>query len=210
MMIKTDFTKVSVVLFFTLIGLSVLPLRAADNIYAVLSAGYNKVEFASAEVSGAGYKLGIGYQFAPQWYLETGYQRLADGNSSDRVPTSTAVLSDFKPEFEGDALYIAILGKAAGQIGELFYRVGVLKTDLKGSEIASGNSCQFGRGKAFSLSKQNYQLCQYDEGALAGMLGLGFDFHLGGKHMLRVEAEYIRGQDKLSGSGFHLGYRFNF
>ncbi len=47
-----------------------LQILAADKLYTVMSVGYSDLEFTQESNKGLGYKMAIGYQFDPQWYVE--------------------------------------------------------------------------------------------------------------------------------------------
>lgn len=156
---------------------------ATERMYAVVSAGYADNEFAQYSDGSVAYKLAVGHQFHPQWYVEGGYQRIADDAASDGNPANG---------LEGDALFVSVLGKAASREGELFYRVGVMRADLQGSVVFDDI------------------VEPYDDGVMAGIVGIGFDYYVGLNTMVRLEAEYIGGEDDFQSSAVYLGFRFNF
>ena len=185
---------------------------AADNLYTVFSAGYSNLELSENSNNGLNYKIAFGYQIDPQWYLEAGYQQLIHDNLYvARLPNAEDVNND-ESEQQGDALFLAFLGKASGAMGELFYRLGVLKTDLRGQQLFAGDlTCEKGHKNALMID--NYgaaTLCDYDEGGVAGVIGLGFDYFIGTRTMLRGEIEYIKGQDNLTVTAATIGVRYNF
>ena len=183
---------------------------ANNNLYGVVSAGFTESEFDINKVDGGSYKFALGYQFHRQWYAEFGYQLLSDQSQNALVPTSDAEVQGYKPGMEGGAIFASVLGKAAGSMGELFYRVGIMKGDIKGQSLQQGTQCQLGQGQALSVGGNQYQLCAYDEGVVAGVFGLGFDFHLTSDMMLRTEVEHIRGQHNLRTNAAYIGIRYNF
>nr|WP_252732297.1 outer membrane beta-barrel protein [Paraglaciecola arctica] len=185
---------------------------AADNLYSVFSVGYSDVEFIQDSNKGLGYKIAFGYQFEPQWYVEAGYQLLVhDSLYSTELPTANAVTNAENLQ-QGDALFIAFLGKASGRTGELFYRLGVLKTDVRGQQLlAGGRECEFGKANVLAIADFGAAtLCDYDESGVAGVIGLGFDYFVGARTMIRTEIEYIKGQDNLSTAAATVGLRYNF
>lgn len=186
------------------------PVSATENLYGVLSAGYTETEFDLNQVNQGSYKFAVGYQFDRQWYAEFGYQQLADEGLKSTLPVTLAEVDSFQPGMEGDALFAAMLGKAAGSMGELFYRVGILKTDIRGQSLAEGDSCELGQGQPFNISGSAYTLCEYDEGGVAGVIGVGFDFYVGTQMMIRTEFEHIAGENGLSINAAYVGFRFNF
>lgn len=185
---------------------------AADNLYSVFSVGYSDVEFIQDSNKGLGYKIAFGYQFEPQWYVEAGYQLLVhDSLYSTELPTANAVTNAENLQ-QGDALFIAFLGKASGRTGELFYRLGVLKTDVRGQQLLAGErECEFGKANVLAIADFGAAtLCDYDESGVAGVIGLGFDYFVGARTMIRTEIEYIKGQDNLSTAAATVGLRYNF
>jgi hypothetical protein len=200
--------------FFMMISLCVftVELIAAEDIYGVVSLGYSDSDFEVEQPNNAGYKLTLGYQVDRQWYAEFGFQQLADQSLQLSLPVTLNEAENFEPEIQANALYAALLGKARGQMGELFYRFGIMKTDVRGQSLSAGSAlCEQGTATVFSVeSGEEYTLCDYDEGGIAGVVGLGFDFFLTARSMIRVEAEHIKGQNDLSMNAVYVGLRYNF
>lgn len=177
-------------LFTCLTLLLSLSAAATDRMYAVGGITYSDSEFSDSDDKGVGYTLAIGHQFAPKWYVEAGYLSLLDE-------------LDGTQGMDADAIYLALLGKAGSREGELFYKVGVARADIAGFEPAlAGGNCRLGE-----LSGSN---CRFDEGILAGMIGLGFDYHIGMKSMIRLEYTYLGGEDSFSTHWVNLAFRYNF
>jgi hypothetical protein len=200
------------ILVITFIWAISLQAKAADNLYTVFSLGYSDVEFNSQDSDGLGYKLTIGYQVAPQWYLEMGYQQLVhDELYVTDLPSAQDVVNAESVK-QGDALFLAFLGKASGRMGELFYRIGVLKTDIKGQDIlAAMQECEVGQASMITVEDFGAAtMCDYDESGIAGVIGLGFDYFVGARTMIRTEIEYIKGQDNLTVAAAYIGLRYNF
>lgn len=187
-------------------------LMATENIYGIFSAGFSDTEFDLNSADGASYKLALGYQFHQQWYVEFGYQQLADESLLKTLPTTPEQAENFSPGMEGDALVLSFLGKASNKMGELFYRVGVVKADVKSHNLFAGNvGCELGAATSFALSGgEPYTLCEYDEGSVGGVIGLGFDFFVTSRAMLRAEVEHISGENNLSVNAAYVGFRYNF
>lgn len=183
---KTLTSNLSVLTLFV-VFLAVLPAAATERMYATVSALYTDVDNAGQSVTGPGYKLGLGYQFHPQWYVETGVQQLTDQN-------------DALNALQIDGLYLSLLGKARNRQGELFYRIGVMRLDLEGLYIPEGTAC------AAVIPSP----CAINETILAGNIGIGFDFFITDRMMLRVEGEYIQGEQDFSSGALTLGLRYNF
>ena len=163
---------------------------ATEKMYGTLGVNYSDTEFSVQESDGVGYSLAVGHQFAPQWYVEAGYMKLVDE-------------LDESGGLDADALYLAILGKASGRQGELFYKLGIAKTDIQGREAAKeSGDCRLGAVQG--------PLCSYDEGIAAGMVGLGYDYNIGLRSMLRFEYTYFLGEDDFEAHVATLGFRYNF
>ncbi len=185
---------------------------AADNTYAIFSLGGADLEYSEQETDGLAYKLGLGYQFHPQWYVEVGYQQLIDESLfTGQVPSDQAV-SERQTKLQGDGLFLAFLGKASGRQGELFYRLGVLKTDVRGQTLNSGVvGCEVGQSQSIqTTSQQTATLCDFDKSGTAAVLGLGYDYFVGPRTMLRTEVEYIKGSQSLTSTMLSIGLRYNF
>ncbi|MFC4700169.1 outer membrane beta-barrel protein [Glaciecola siphonariae] len=162
---------------------------ADRNFYGILSAGYVQNEIEDYELDKASYKLGIGYEITPQWYLEAGYQGLGEESASGDPGSDKAEFS---------SLYLSALGKARGQYGELFYRLGVMRVDAD-IESASELSCG-----------SEVVACTIGDSLLAGAVGVGFDMYVHHSIMLRFEAEYIKGEQDYSANAAYIGVRYNF
>ena len=184
---------------------------AAGNIYGILSAAYVDTDADLAETNGAGYKFGIGYEFHRQWYVEGGFHLLSDDSLSDGVFADASTLEQFSPEVEAESLFISVLGKASSPKGELFYRLGVNTVDVTTTSLAAEDLCD-GRVSpivvAGNTTSQN--VCRVNDTLLAGHIGIGFDFRLGRRLMLRTEAEYLQGEDDFKATTLTLGLRYNF
>lgn len=185
---------------------------ATEGLYAVSTIGSAKTEFVDSSNNDLSYKLGMGYQIDRQWYFEAGVQKWASDSMVSELPITLEQLQDTSLKLDTTALYATFLGKAAGPAGELFYRIGLLKTDIKGQQVLAGNQvCELGSTTVIALNdEQNYSFCQFDEGGVAGVIGLGFDYFISHKMMVRTELEYIKGQNNLSMSGAYVGLRYNF
>ena len=99
-------------------------------------------------------------------------------------------------EATGDALYLSLLGKASGATGELFYKVGAAKVDV---DIAM----QCGDGDTSIVCSQQNSLA-------AGIVGLGYDYYVGLRSMVRIEYTHMSGEDSFSTNMFNIGFRYNF
>ncbi len=121
-------------------------------------------------------------------------------------------INDHEQAQQGDALFLAFLGKASGRSGELFYRIGVLKTDLRGQQFFAGErACELGQASFITVENLGLAtVCDYDQGGAAGVIGIGYDYFIGARTMLRAEMEYIKGQDNLELSAGFIGFRYNF
>jgi hypothetical protein len=185
---------------------------AVNNIYTAFSVGYSDLAFTQESKNEFGYKMAIGYQFDPQWYVEMGYQQLVHDKLYSTDLLAAADITNNKNIQQGDALFLSFLGKASGSLGELFYRVGVLKTDIRDQQLLAGVSeCAFGQANVLAIADIGAAtLCDYDKSGVAGVIGLGFDYFVGVRTMLRTEIEYIKGQDNLAVTTISVGLRYNF
>lgn len=161
-------------------GLTTFSAQATDKMYGVVGSGYGDGEYQQIDAGSETLYLAFGHELSPQWYVEAGFKRLFDDENELMA-------------LKADGLYLALLGKAGGRHGELFYKLGAMRTDI--------------RGQAMTEACAN---CQFDDGIVAGMVGLGFDFHVGLNSMIRLEYEYVRGEDEFSANLFNLAFRYNF
>ncbi|MEP2652718.1 MAG: hypothetical protein ABJH06_12085 [Paraglaciecola sp.] len=185
---------------------------AADRLYSVFSLGVTNLEIAKSSNQNLAYKFGFGYQFHPQWYVEAGYQQLGyEELYISALPSANDVIKQ-KSVAQGDGLFLALIGKASNRYGELFYRLGMLKTDVRGQNIYAGDQeCQLGQGTIVDVDNYGIvTLCDYDEAGAAAVIGLGFDAFVGARTLVRTEIEYIKGQNDLAASALFIGLRYNF
>jgi hypothetical protein len=184
---------------------------ANDDMYGVATIGFTKTNFAQQGADGATYKLALGYEFDPQWYAEFGYQKLINQSQLDPLPSTETELANADFGLQADALFVSMLGKAGGNLGELFYRLGVMNVDVRGENVTEAQDCSLGQASVLTLANDtDVTLCKYDEGIVAGMLGIGFDFYIGVNLMLRTEIEHIRGEHGFESNAAYVGLRYNF
>lgn len=185
-------------------------IAAKQQMYGLFSLGYADAEQGQASNKGVGYSFAMGYELDRQWLVELGFQQLLDEEA--QAPSEQNLGSDDSSEFKGDALYLALLGKASSRVGTLFYRVGVMSVKVQSqSIIAASQSCEQGDTTEIVLSGGTSALaCSVDDTAVAGVIGLGFDYRLSDSLDLRTEVQHIRGQDDLQTNIVQLGIRYNF
>lgn len=184
--------KKAVVAIGLCLGALSLPTAATERMYGTIGVGYADTEFSQQTKDGMTYNLAIGHQFMSQWYVELGYQQIVDEQENAE-------------SMKADALYLAVLGKAGSYNGELFYKLGVMNADVAGVELmGESGGCDVGESVA------DLGQCRYDEGSLAGLIGLGYDYHLGLRSMLRLEYNYIAGENDLKAHIVNIGFRYNF
>lgn len=185
---------------------------SAERNYAIFSLGFSDLEYSAQETDGMAYKLGIGHQFHPQWYIEAGYQQLINESLFVSEMPSASQFENGDSKLQADALFVALLGKASGRMGELFYRLGLLKTDIRGQQLFTGeHTCDVGQANLVQMDTNAVNtICDYDNSGVAAVMGLGFDYFIGARTMLRSEVEYIKGSDNLTVTTLSVGIRYNF
>ena len=191
MQVRTDMNKkqLSALMLATCVSGAAM---ATDKMYGVISSGYTDMEFSSIERDNYNYSMAIGHQFAKQWYVEAGYMKLVDDVESAEGANA-------------DSLYLAVLGKAGSRQGELYYKLGVANVDVEGIESAGQSGSELGDTLPGSTT-----LCGFDESVVAGLVGVGFDYHIGLSSMIRLEALYFKGEHDFTANVFNLGFRYNF
>ncbi len=163
---------------------------ATEKMYGTVGVTYNDAEYTVQEADGVGYNFAVGHQFHPQWYLEAGFLQLVDKQDDNGSITA-------------DALYLAVLGKAGSIQGELYYKLGIAKTDILGVQAPDEmGGCPEG--------ELQFNACQYDEGIAAGMIGIGYDYHVGLRSMIRFDYTFLIGKDDFKTHVATLGFRYNF
>lgn len=178
-------------LFRMLLALSFsccLSHEALANAYGIITLGYADVDLGEVADKSASYGGALGYQVHPQWYVEAGYLHLVDSSEESQ-------------DVSASGPYLAFLGKAGSQEGELFYRLGIASIDKVEKYLPSQQAC---------ADATQVLRCEVDERILAGMAGLGFDYFVGLRAMVRVEYMYMGGKDDFSSHAINLGFRYNF
>lgn len=182
-----------------------------DNNYVLLAPQYADVDIDDANASEAGFNVAFGTEIHRQWYAEIGYNQFSSNFEFSAVPTTTAV-DGFDPGVDASGLYIAVLGKASGQSGELFYRLGVMNVGYETSTRLSGTAaCNNGTQSFFTVSgTETVTQCDIDDSGVAGMIGAGFDFYVGYSAQVRLQFEHVRGSNDVQANTAQLGFRYNF
>jgi hypothetical protein len=156
--------------------------------------------------------MAIGYQFDPQCYVEAGDQQLIHDKLYTAGLLTAADVNNGVNVQQGDAIFLAFLGKASSRVGELFYRIGVLKPDIRGQQLLIGvRECEFGQANELIIADFGAAtMCDYDESGVAGVIGLCFDYFVAARSMVRDEIEYIKGKNNLTATVATLCFRYNF
>ncbi|GGD69177.1 outer membrane beta-barrel protein [Lacimicrobium alkaliphilum] len=184
--------------------------QAQGDMYGLLGLNYAEADQEEITAKGPGYSFAMGYEFHRQWFVELGYQQVIDEETDALTPTNLG--SEDTNSVTGDAIYAAVLGKAASQAGTLFYRLGVMSIKWQAdSYLPEGGECASGARSQIAVNATlNATRCAVDDTVLAGVVGLGFDFTLTETVDLRLEAQHIRGEDDLQVNLVQLGVRYNF
>ena len=208
---KFPFSLFLAVLLFCF-GLQSASAFEFKGIYAVASAGYVESDVNSVDDDDNGFGVAVGYQFHRQWYAELGFKQLASGYKQAPQPGTVQVAENFSSGTDASTIYLSVLGKARGQLGELYYRLSVMNLSVQNDVVSSGNNtCDLGEGRQFQVATgEDYTICEADESMIAAGIGLGFDFNISKNSMVRVEYEHIRGKGDTQLNTLSLGYRYNF
>jgi len=184
--------------------------QAEGDMYGLLGLNYADADQEEISAKGPGYSFAMGYEFHRQWFVELGYQQLIDEDAD--ALTADNLGTEDSNSATGDAIYAAVLGKAASQAGTLFYRLGVMSVKWQAdSYLPEGSECALGEATEVAVhANLNATRCAVDDTLIAGVVGLGFDFVLTETVDLRLEAQHIRGEDDLQVNLLQLGLRYNF
>lgn len=195
-------------LLSSLLGFSSIA-HSKTKMYAAVAGGYLQGENDVSSAEGGSYKLSIGYELHPQWYLEASYQSLPEQDHLVAATVTGDTQSDIEPAFKGNIWGLSMLGKAGNRSGELFYRVGILAFNTDYQSLGSGaDLC--GSANNLSVSGTAYSLCENSASGMAGVIGLGFDYFIGRNMLIRIEAEHIEGEGGFNSDGGYVGIRYNF
>lgn len=169
-------------------------VHAENHLYSTLSIGFAQNELENYELDQVSYKVGLAYELTHQWDIEASFQGLGTENSGD-TPQQNLDVSELH------GLAVSALGRARGQFGDLYYRIGVMMVD---AQVQSFSTLEC------TPDPLSSGLCSVDDNLMAGIIGLGFDLFVNRRTMLRFEVEHIEGQKDYSANAAYIGVRFNF
>jgi hypothetical protein len=166
--------------------------------YGVVGLGYGDGELDGTSENGIGYRFAIGHQLHRQWNIELGYQSIVDEEANGLGEGLSAT-----------AITLTALGKASNREGELFYRIGLAGIDVSSQTLADEEGVCV-NGDAIGTVVDVGTFCGYDETIFGGVIGLGFDVYVGLNSMVRIEGEYLYGENEFSAGAVYVGFRYNF
>ena len=169
-------------------------LNVKANWYMTANAGYMDAESGDAQASAESFKITLATEIHPQWDIELSGQTLAKSDFGEFQIDPSADLG-----MKGYSLGVAMLGKAANRTGELFYRLGVQYVDAEWEALSGTDGCG-----------SDLAVCVLDDSRFAGVIGVGFDTKLTRSWFVRIEAEYLRGEDDFSAGAGYIGLRYQF
>lgn len=183
-----------------------------ENNYVLFSPSYSDVSVVGNNQSEAGFSFAFGTEIHKQWYAEVGYSSLAANYALGDLPSDLPSALSQQSGVDAGGAYLAFLGKAKGQTGELFYRLGVITISAETQFYADPTQgCTLGESTTVSLDSGESALsCYVDESDIAGMIGIGFDTFIGYRSQIRLAVDHIRGPNDIKVNQIQLGYRFNF
>jgi opacity protein-like surface antigen len=191
-------------------------VNAQDTgLHIVAGAGFaiNEVgtdDFPSNDLEEVSYKVGIGYELSSQWAFELAYQDFGDSELT-MISDEESILDLSEQAFDVSGVQLSALGKAGNEHGELFYRLGVMQIMNETTYRVNDAQCALNDTLLSSISAEPLlNSCLRDNDELAGVVGIGFDFYVYQSMMVRLEMEYIQGEDDYTAQAAYLGFRFNF
>jgi opacity protein-like surface antigen len=170
---------------------------------------------------GAGTGLGIGYELNKSWSVELSYDKLIDKSASR--PT---VLKDASPypldwenSYQSKGLILSALGKTAiNPSASLFYRIGVMYSDLDYSRFSAGKvDCAKGVKNIeyyefINAGKLVQQAtgCYYADKSTELLLGLGVETNFNDNWFGRIEANHFFANkgEAITAAKLSVGYKF--
>ncbi|XOV81234.1 MAG: hypothetical protein ACFHVJ_09855 [Aestuariibacter sp.] len=182
-----------------------------DKNYVSLAPLYSDLKVGSGSKE-AGFNVSFGTEIHRQWYAEIGVNYFASGYVPLTQPADSASAFSSDAGIDASGVHLAFLGKAKGQQGELYYRLGIAALDVSTEQfVAADAACQAGTASSISAADGTaVSLCTVDDTQLAGMIGIGFDTYLGYETQLRFAIDHYRGEDDVQINTVQLGLRYNF
>lgn len=182
-----------------------------DKSYVSLAPMYSDVSVAKGGKE-AGFNISFGTEIDRQWYAEIGLNYFASGYTALAQPNDAASAASADSGIDASGIHLAFLGKARGQQGELYYRIGVAALDVTSEHFVDAtNSCSGGTlTDVAAVDGSTQSLCAVNDTVLAGMIGIGFDTFLGYETQLRFAVDHYRGENDVQINTIQLGLRYNF
>ncbi|MCV2883114.1 outer membrane beta-barrel protein [Aestuariibacter sp. AA17] len=182
----------------------------SDGFYTTINAGYSEISLREGAAEGGALKFGVGYQFHWQWYVEASFQHASPEEFNTLSSPITYSYTQLRESAEYTSAGIALLGKARGESGELFYRIGALVADVQGQSFATSSCQPLNANPLIDINDVSFLQCEYDDTVMGGIVGLGFDFFITPQIMIRTEAEHVSGENGFSANSAFIGLRYNF
>jgi len=207
---KTKFTTTASGLTLLALTVSGFPASAElfDKSYVVVASQYSNIDLDFTDEGQAGVTLAFGTEIEKKWNVEFGYSFMADNY---KLPGDlSAVTAGQSMGIDASAWHAAFLGKARGNSGVLFYKIGLMHSSFESAAVVEQESCSRGVAIAPTETVNGPVICQIDESSIAGLVGMGFDYNVTEGSQVRFNVDYVFGENSLQATLFQVGYRYNF
>lgn len=190
------------------------------DIYVNTGAYFSKVD-QPIDQQGVGSSLGIGYELNNSWSFELSYDKLIDksATSPSLLKDESPYPLDFQSSYQSKGVILSALGKAAiNHSSSLFYRIGVMYSDLDYSRFYAGEAdCSKGAKNIeyyqfINAGKlvQQATACYYADKSTELLLGLGLETNFSDNWFGRIEANHFFANkgEAISAAKLSIGYKF--
>ncbi|MBE1298652.1 MAG: outer membrane beta-barrel protein [Alteromonadaceae bacterium] len=182
-----------------------------DKNYVAASVLGSQVDLGNSSEDEPGFAVAFGTQIHRQWYAEIGFNQFSSSLESVNTSSLATVSDTLNVGADASGFYLGLLGKASGQVGELYYRLGAMSLDYETYYVDSSLACSNASGQTLTLADGNTTaLCSKDDSDIAGMFGLGFDYYVGVNSQIRFSADHIRAPNNVQINAFQVGFRYSF
>lgn len=182
-----------------------------DKNYVSASALASQIDLGNGSEDEPGFAITFGTQIHRQWYAEVGFNQFSSNLEAVDVDGIATVSDALNVGADASGFYVGLLGKASGQVGELYYRLGAMSLDYETYYLDSTLACGNASGQTLTLADGNTTaLCRKDDSDIAGMFGLGFDYYVGINSQVRFSADHIRAPNDVQINSFQVGFRYSF
>ena len=186
---------------------------SAKNYYLSGAAIYSRVDHSDNDSKGGGAELNLGYTINSSWSIELSYLDALSETSSEPDYDSRSL---YTHGYELNGVMLSILGKTSLAEGELYYRAGIMRTDVNSTTFYETDNfnCDSGLVSGYVVNWDddvyNFFKCEVSEKKNVALFGLGYKYDFNDNWFFRTELRrlFMRDSFYVDNLSVGLGYRF--